>query len=99
MMKHAIILPLKERFSKNFAGATAIWVKDFISKSSYKKNIYVFTAKRKEDYFLKKNVIEIIDTNRILKNYNYIKKISNILKKKNFLRNKINKQTKYKLYL
>ena len=39
MMKHAIILPLKERFSKNFAGATAIWVKDFLSKSLYTKNI------------------------------------------------------------
>ena len=98
-MKHAIILPLKERFSKNFAGATAIWVKDFLAKSLYTKNIYVFTTKRKEEYFIKKNIIEIIDNNRLLRNYNYIKKISNILKQKNFLSAEIHNRPEYALYL
>jgi hypothetical protein len=50
-MKHAIILPLKERFSKNFAGATAIWVKDFISKSSYKKIFTFLPLKEKRIIF------------------------------------------------
>lgn len=98
-MKHAIILPLKETFTKNFAGATAIWVKDFLSKSLYAKNIYVFTTKRKEEYFIKKNIIEIIDNNRVLRNYNYIKKISNILKQKNFLTAEIHNRPEYALYL
>jgi len=60
MHKHAIILPLKETFSKKSAGAVSIWVKDYLSKSKLKKNIYIFTQDTNESLIQKKNVYKII---------------------------------------
>ena len=45
-MKIAILLPFKDTYTKDKAGSASIWVKDFIKKSKYKKNIYVYANKK-----------------------------------------------------
>ena len=41
-MKISILLPYKENFSPNYAGAVSIFIKDTIKISKFKKNISVF---------------------------------------------------------
>tara|TARA_B100000767_G_C19772739_1_gene540933 strand:+ start:300 stop:2423 length:2124 start_codon:yes stop_codon:yes gene_type:complete len=41
-MKISILLPYKENFSPNYAGAVSLFVNDINKKSKFKKNIYVF---------------------------------------------------------
>ena len=41
-MKISILLPYKENFSENYAGAVSIFVKDIIKNSSYSKSTKVF---------------------------------------------------------
>ncbi|WP_440676332.1 glycosyltransferase [Candidatus Pelagibacter sp. HIMB1593] len=41
-MKISILLPYKENFSPEYAGAVSIFIKDTVEKSKYKKNITVF---------------------------------------------------------
>ena len=45
-MKIAILLPLKENYSHIGAGAVSILVNSHLSKSTYKKNIKIFPAKK-----------------------------------------------------
>ena len=42
-MKISILLPYKENFSKKYAGAVSIFIKDTVLKSMYKKK-YLFMA-------------------------------------------------------
>ena len=41
-MKISILLPYKENFSPEYAGAVSIFINDTIKKSLYKKNIIVY---------------------------------------------------------
>ena len=41
-MKISILLPFKENFSANYAGAVSLFVNDTINHSIYKKKITVF---------------------------------------------------------
>ena len=41
-MKISILLPYKENFSPNYAGAVSLFVKDTILRSTYYKNISVY---------------------------------------------------------
>ena len=41
-MKIAILLPYKENFSVNYAGAVSLFVKDVVKNSKYFKTTYVF---------------------------------------------------------
>ena len=41
-MKISILLPYKENFSPNYAGAVSLFVKDIAKISKYKKNIYIY---------------------------------------------------------
>ena len=41
-MKIASILPYKENYTQQGAGAVALWISDFMRDSIYKKNTYVF---------------------------------------------------------
>ena len=41
-MKISILLPYKENFSPDYAGAVSIFIKDTVTKSKYKKNITVY---------------------------------------------------------
>ena len=42
MKKISILLPYKENFSPNYAGAVSLHVKETTSSSSYKKNITIY---------------------------------------------------------
>ena len=54
----ATILPYKENYTLNGAGAVSLWIKDFMRDSKYKKNIFVFGCTRNKNY-LTKNYINI----------------------------------------
>ena len=50
-MKISILLPYKENFTPNYAGAVSLFLKDTIKLSKYKKNIQVYgntSFKKKE---------------------------------------------------
>jgi len=44
-MKISILLPYKENFSPNYAGAVSLFVKDTSKISKYKKYIYIWQYK------------------------------------------------------
>ena len=53
-MKISILLPYKENFSPNYAGAVSLFVKDISKISKYKKNIYIYgNTKFKKTFPLK----------------------------------------------
>jgi hypothetical protein len=41
-MKISILLPYKENFSPNYAGAVSLFVRDTTNVSNYKKKTYIF---------------------------------------------------------
>ena len=43
-MKISILLPYKENFSPNYAGAVSLFLKDISKISIYKKCIYIYMA-------------------------------------------------------
>ncbi len=55
-MKTCILLPYKENFSSEYAGAVSIFIKDTISKSKYKKETTVYGNTKFKQNFLKKYV-------------------------------------------
>ena len=57
-MKIASILPYKENYTKNGAGAVSLWIKDFMPYSKYKEDITVFGFSQNKNY-LSKNYINI----------------------------------------
>ncbi len=61
-MKIAILLPFKDTYTKDKAGSASIWVKDFIKKSKYKKNIFIYGYIKnlnKDNLIDRKNYINI----------------------------------------
>ena len=57
-MKIASILPYKENYTKQGAGAVALWISDFMRDSIYKRNTFVF-GNTKNKNFLTKNYTNI----------------------------------------
>ena len=57
-MKIASILPYKENYTKQGAGAVALWISDFMRDSIYKRNTFVF-GNTKNKKFLTKNYTNI----------------------------------------
>jgi len=57
-MKISILLPYKENFSPNYAGAVSLFVNDITKESIYKKNTFVF-GNMKYDKVLSKNYINL----------------------------------------
>jgi glycosyltransferase involved in cell wall biosynthesis len=57
-MKIATILPYKENYSKNGAGAVALWISEFLRDSINKKTTYIFGSTKNKNY-LSKNYINI----------------------------------------
>ena len=65
-MKISILLPYKENFSPNYAGAVSLFIKDISKISKYKKNIYIYGNTQYKKIFplkyinlnIKKNFIE-----------------------------------------
>ena len=78
-MKISILLPYKENYSVNKAGAVSLFVNDTFRISRFKKNITIFGSTKDKNY-LSKNYINIEDTKILFKSSNkeYVKKfISN----------------------
>ena len=57
-MKISILLPYKENFSYNKAGAVSLYVKDITQKSKYKKNIKIF-GETKNKFKLLNNFVHL----------------------------------------
>jgi len=70
----AILLPYKEKYNLNKAGAASIWVKDYLSISKLKNQTLIFGNLNKKDKPLTKNFISInLDKTYIRKNIQYTK--------------------------
>src|SRR6056300_893312 len=57
-MKIATILPYKENYSKNGAGAVALWISEFLRDSINKKTTYIVGSTENKNY-LSENYINI----------------------------------------
>ena len=74
-MKISVLLPYKENFSANYAGAVSLFVKDTINNSKFKNSTFVFGNMNFKKPFLK-NYINIDLDRKILQSTskNYVKK-------------------------
>ena len=86
-MKIASILPYKENYTQQGAGAVALWISSFMRDSIFKKDTFVF-GNTKNNNFLTKNYINIKISN-INSRFNsttkeYSNKIINKMKEKDF---------------
>ena len=63
-MKISVLLPYKENFSEDYAGAVSLFVKDIVKNSKYFKTTYIFGNTNLKKRFLK-NYINI-DLNKKL---------------------------------
>ena len=81
-MKISILLPYKENFSKNYAGAVSIFVNDILNNSSFKKNINVYGSTNYKNVLNQKYIN--LDYNKLIFKSNtksYIKDFLKIEKK------------------
>ena len=75
-MKISILLPYKENFSPNYAGAVSLFVKDISTISKYKKNIYIYGhTKFKKTFSLKYINLDLNKTFIESQSEKYIEKI------------------------
>ena len=83
-MKISILLPYKENFSSNYAGAVSLFVKDTSINSKYKKSIHVYGNMSYSKPFLK-NYVNIKLDKKILQSNskNYVSKFLEEEKKNN----------------
>ena len=74
-MKISVLLPYKENFSSNYAGAVSLFVKDTVLNSKYFKSTYVFGNMEYKKPFLN-NYINVDLSKSILqsKSKSYVKK-------------------------
>ena len=80
-MNVCILLPYKENFSSEYAGAVSIFIKDTILKSKYKKQTTVYGNTKFKQNFLKRYV------NLSLSNKSIFQSSSNLYVK-NFIKKK-----------
>ena len=65
MKKIFILLPHKEKFSKDKSGSASIWVKDFIKLSNFKKEIKVYGANVSQENAAIKNIYNNIQISEL----------------------------------
>jgi glycosyltransferase involved in cell wall biosynthesis len=83
-MKISILLPYKENFSKNYAGAVSLFVKDTSINSKYKDSIFVYGNMDYKKPFLRNYINIKLDKNLLQsKSKNYVKKFIEEEKKNN----------------
>jgi len=63
----AILLPYKEKYTVNKAGAASIWVSDYLKKSALSDKTMVFGNLQNNEKPLTKNFINLNITNLIYK--------------------------------
>ncbi len=86
-MKIASILPYKENYTNNGAGAVALWVKEFIGFSKYKKTTTVYGYTSHKNYLSKhyKNIkINTINSKLYSTTKEYSKKLLSVIKDEKF---------------
>ena len=93
-----IILPNKERFSKNESGAASIFVKDSLKPKDYKSYIIYGNSKNNEKKY-KKIFVNANQKNKLLSNYLYIKKFISKFKNKNITLFEIHNRPEYVINL
>ena len=81
-MKISILLPYKENFSENYAGAVSIFVRDIIINSNYFRTTKVYGNTSFKNIFLKNNYINIPLKKNFLKSTSKIY-VEEFLKKEN----------------
>ena len=86
-MKISILLPYKENFSPEYAGAVSIFINDTINESKYKKDIFVYGNTNKKLKFNNNNFDLVLSINTLhnlkLENLNQaLKEIERVGKKK-----------------
>ena len=94
----AIILPNKEKFSKNESGAASIFVKDSLKPKDYKSYIIYGNSKNNEKKY-KKIFVNANQKNKFLSNYLYIKKFISKFKNKNITLFEIHNRPEYVINL
>lgn len=102
MLKHAIILPLKESFTVKKSGAVSIWVNDYLRKSKNKKKIIIIcaeNAEKNDKYLTKQNLFKIKIKSNLRTNYNYIREASNVLVANKIISTEIHNRPEYALFL
>ena len=95
----AIILPLKESFSKKNFGAVSVWVSEYLKYSKIKNNVIFCRKSNDNTKYLSKNAIPIKVDEKLYTNKNYIKKINTILIKKKINIVEIHNRPEYAIYL
>ena len=61
----SVLLPYKENFSSNYAGAVSLFVNDTIKNSRHYKNSYVFGNMPYKKAFLKNYINNFLRTSKI----------------------------------
>lgn len=81
-MSIAILLPFKENYSSNLAGAVSLFISDINKKSKYKSETKIFGSTNKKSY-LSKNYVNINIKKKIFKssNVSYVKEFLNLIDK------------------
>ena len=98
--KIAILLPYKEKYNINKAGAASIWVKDYLSLSKLNKQTIVYGNLPKKDIPLTKNFINIDLSKTLLrKNISYTEKLYKEYLKKKFSIIEIHNRPESLIYL
>ena len=96
----AILLPYKEKYNLNKAGAASIWVKDYLSISKLKRQTLIFGNLDKKDKPLTKNFVNIDLTKAyIRKNIQYTKHLYDYHLKNKFNIIEIHNRPESLLYL
>ena len=96
----AILLPYKEKYNLNKAGAASIWVKDYLSISKLKNQTLIFGNLDKKDKPLTKNFVNIDLTKTFIrKNIQYTKHLYDYHLKNKFNIIEIHNRPESLLYL
>ena len=95
----AIILPLKESFTKKNFGAVSIWVSEYLKYTKNKKYSIFCRKTNNNQKYLSKHVIPISVSEKLYTNKNYIRRIADILLKKNITVVEIHNRPEYAIYL
>ena len=96
----AILLPYKEKYNLNKAGAASIWVKDYLSISKLKSQTLIFGNLDKKDKPLTKNFVNIdLSKAYIRKNIQYTKHLYDYHLKNKFNIIEIHNRPESLLYL
>ena len=99
-MKISVLLPYKENFSENYAGAVSIFVRDTIQNSQFFKTSYVFGNMTYKKAFLKNYINIDLDRSFLQSNSkNYVSKFLDIEKQINSEIIEIHNRPNYIQYL